>query len=138
MSLQSDIARLFGDAYGAGEISGRGAWTPFLDVYETPESFVVKVDLPGLNPNDVDVTLDQNLLTISGERKATNEVKEENYHRVERRYGSFQRTVSLPAHVDADAIQASFNGGVLEITVPKSEQAKPRKIKVGEAKQLDA
>jgi HSP20 family protein len=135
MSLR-DFARLFGDGDGGGEVTGRGSWSPFLDVYETPDSFVVKVDLPGMSSDDVEVTLDQNLLTIRGERKSEEEVKEENFHRIERRYGSFERTVSLPAQVNPDGIQANFTDGVLEVIVPKSEQAKPHKIKIGETRRL--
>jgi HSP20 family protein len=135
MSLR-DFARLFGDGDAGGEANGRGSWSPFLDVYETPDSFVVKADLPGMTSDDVEVTLDQNLLTIRGERKSEEEVKEKNFHRIERRYGSFERTVLLPAQVNPDGIQANFTNGVLEVIVPKSEQAKPHKIKIGETRQL--
>ena len=133
MSLQTDLNRLFNQTWGSGDVvSGQGAWTPFLDLYETEDTFVAKVDLPGLSPEDVEITLDQNLLTIRGERKFNQEVKEESYHRFERRYGAFQRTISLPTHVDADGIQASFTDGVLEVIVPKAEQSKPRRIKIGQ------
>lgn len=139
VSLQTDLNRLFGRTFGEGDETAVGAWSPFLDLYETPEKFVVKVDLPGMSSEDVDLTFDDNVLTIRGERKWTDEVNEESFHRVERRYGAFTRSVSLPAHVDADGIQASFSDGVLEIAVPKSETAKPRKIKIGEgARELNA
>src|SRR5437667_4253362 len=136
MSIQSGLARLLGEPDGGGEVDGRGSWAPFLDVYETPESFVVKADLPSITSEDVEVTLDQNVLRIHGERKSEEEIKQENFHRVERRFGSFERVVSLPGHLDPDGIQANFSNGVLEVIVPKSEEAKPRKIKIGETRQI--
>jgi HSP20 family protein len=138
MALQSDLSRFFGDTYTGGEVGGRGTWAPFLDIYEEGDGFRISVDLPGLTADDVEVTLDQNLLTIRGERKTKNELKEENFHRIERRYGSFERTISLPAQLDAEGIQADFSNGVLEVHVPKAEQAKPRKIKIGETRQIEA
>jgi len=139
MSLQSEMNRLL-DTLQPGDIaSGDGAWAPVLDLAEQDDSFVIEVDLPGVRPEDVDVTLDQNLLTVRGERKTSSVLTNENVRRSERRYGSFLRTISLPAHVDAEGIQADFEDGVLHITVPKAEQAKPRKIKVGTARrQIEA
>ena len=139
MSLQSEMSRLL-DSLQPGDVSGAdNAWAPVLDLVEQDDSFQIEVDLPGVRPEDVDVTVDQNLLTVRGERKSTSTVAEENVRRSERRYGSFLRTISLPSHVDAEGIQADFEDGVLHITVPKAEQAKPRKIKVGTArKQLEA
>jgi len=138
MALQNDLTRFFGDTYAGGEVGSRGTWAPFLDIAEDQEGFRISVDLPGMTADDVEITLNQNLLTIRGERKTGNEIKEENYHRVERRYGAFERTVSLPAQVDSDGIQADYSNGVLEVRVPKAEQAKPRKIKIGESRQLDS
>lgn len=138
VALQNDLSRFFGDTFGAGELASRGSWTPYLDVYEKPDSFVVKADLPGMSSEDIEVTLDQNLLSISGERKVTEAVDEENYHRIERRFGSFRRTVSLPARIDADGIQANFADGVLEVIVPKADEAKPRTIKVGETRRIES
>ena len=139
MSLQSEMSRLL-DSLQPGDVSGTdNAWAPVLDLVEKDDSFQIEVDLPGVRPEDVDVTVDQNLLTVRGERKSASTVAEENVRRSERRYGSFLRTISLPSHVDAEGIQADFEDGVLHITVPKAEQAKPRKIKVGTArKQLEA
>lgn len=130
MALQNELSRVFGS--GSDVVSAQGSWAPLLDVYEADDRFVIKVDLPGMNPDDIDVTLDQNLLTIKGERRFDSEVKQESYHRVERSYGTFQRTISLPSQVDADGIQAEFRDGVLELAVPKAEAARPRKIKIGE------
>jgi len=139
MSLQNEMNRLF-ETLQPGDVGGgNGAWTPFLDLVEQDDQFLIEVDLPGIQPEDVDVTLDQNLLTIRGERKTSSILTQENVRRSERRYGSFLRTISLPSHVDADAIQADFADGVLRISVPKAEQAKPRKIKVGSSvRQLEA
>jgi HSP20 family protein len=91
---------------------------------------VVTVEVPGVKPEDLDITLEDGLLTIQGERRFTSESSEEQYHRVERRYGSFRRSITLPSQVKADAIEASFDNGVLEVVVPKAEEAKPRKISV--------
>ena len=139
MSLQNEMSRLL-DTLQPGDINGGdGTWAPLLDLLEQDDSFMIDVDLPGVRPEDVDVTLDQNLLTVRGERKISSIVTHENVRRSERRYGSFLRTISLPSHVDAEGIQADFEDGVLHITVQKAEQAKPRKIKVGTARrQLDA
>ena len=139
MSLQNEMSRLV-DALQPGDLSnGDGTWAPVLDLVEQDDSFLIEVDLPGVRSEDVDVTLDQNLLTVRGERKTSSIVTEDNVRRSERRYGSFLRTISLPSHVDAEGIQAEFEDGVLRITVPKAEQAKPRKIKVGTARrQIEA
>lgn len=138
--MQSQLDRLLGRSFSNGEDLGSvGAWTPHLDMYETGDGYVIHVDLPGMSSEDVDVSVDNNVLTIRGERKLTDEVKEDSYHRIERRFGMFARSVSLPQSVDVDGIQASFTDGVLRIDVPKAEQAKPRKIKVGEARrQIEA
>ena len=139
MSLQNEMNRVL-DTLQPGDIaSGDGTWAPVLDLAEQDDSFLIEVDLPGVRPEDVDVTLDQNLLAIRGERKTSSVLTNENVRRSERRYGSFLRTISLPAHVDAEGIQADFEDGVLHITVPKAEQAKPRKIKGGTARrQIEA
>jgi HSP20 family protein len=132
MSIQNELNRLFGRTYAgdAGLGTSAGAWLPPLDIYETDRSFVVKVELPGVEPDSVDVSIEDNVLTVQGERKFYSEVDEESFHRVERRYGQFARSLTLPATADAEAITASFDKGVLSIEVPKVEQAKPRKITV--------
>ena len=130
MSIQNELNRLFGRTY-AGEVgSVGGTWVPPLDIYETDEKFVVTMELPGIEADDVDVSVEDSTLTISGERKFSEEVSEETYRRVERGYGSFSRSLSLPQTADAEHIEASFDKGVLRIEVPKAEVAKPKKITV--------
>jgi len=131
MSIQSELNRLFGRTYAGGDAgAGAGAWAPPLDIYETDDRFVVSVELPGVDPDSVDVSVEDSTLTIQGERRFQSEVSEESFHRVERRYGQFVRSLSLPSTANAEAITASFDKGVLTIEVPKMEQAKPRKITV--------
>jgi len=130
MSIQGEMNRLFGRTYGGGEDVLAGSWAPALDIYETEDRFVVNVELPGIDPKDVDVSVEDSTLTIRGERRFSEDVKEENYRRVERRYGSFVRSFGLPKITDADKIEASFDKGVLTIEVPKVEPAKPKKITV--------
>jgi HSP20 family protein len=101
-----------------------------LDVAEKDDAYIVKASLPGVNPEEVDITLTDNVLTIRGETKADNEIKQENYHLRERRFGSFMRSVTLPNAVDADKIEAVNENGVLTLTLPKAESVKPRKIEV--------
>ena len=113
-----------------GQRLARTAWVPPLDVRETEATFAVTVDLPGLEPDQVEVTFEDGLLTIRGQREFTKEVDEEQYHRIERSYGSFVRCFSLPETVDADKVGAAYKNGVLTISMPKKEVAKPRSIKV--------
>jgi HSP20 family protein len=107
-----------------------GVWSPSVDVYQTEDKIVVKADVPGLEKKDFDISVVNSHLTIKGERKHEDEVKEENYHRIERAYGAFERTFALPATVDAEKIQAEYKDGVLEVTLPKKEEAKPKQIAV--------
>jgi HSP20 family protein len=106
------------------------AWVPALDISERKDAYLVTVELPGLKPEDLDITMEDGLLTIQGERQFTSESSEQQFHRVERRYGAFRRSITLPAHVMAEGIQASFEDGVLQILVPKAEEAKPKRIQV--------
>jgi HSP20 family protein len=106
------------------------AWAPALDISERKDAYLVTVELPGLKPEDLDITMEDGLLTIQGERQFTHESSEQQFHRVERRYGAFRRSITLPAHVMAEGIQASFEDGVLQILVPKAEEAKPKRIQV--------
>src|SRR5215204_7090737 len=106
------------------------AWAPALDISERKDAYLVNVELPGLKPKDLDITMEDGLLTIQGERQFTSESSEQQFHRVERRYGAFRRSITLPSQVQADAIEASFNNGVLEVLVPKAEQARPKKITI--------
>jgi len=132
MTIQSELNRLFGQTYGGdgGVPSAAGSWVPALDVSETKEQFVVTMDLPGIDPEAVDVTVEDSTLTVSGSRELSANTEEENYLRVERRYGQFSRSLSLPASADPTRIDAHFDKGVLTITVPKTDEAKPKKITI--------
>jgi HSP20 family protein len=123
-TMEDDFDRLMGRAFS------RDAWMPALDVRESEDRFDVKVDLPGLNPEDVTVTFEDGMLMISGKRQFETEDKGETWHRVERGFGTFARSIRLPQTADPDKIGASFDRGVLAVTVPKSEQAKPKTIQV--------
>ena len=113
-----------------GRSGARHAWAPPMDVRETDDAFEVAVDLPGLEPGDVSVTFEDGVLTISGKREVSTERSDETYHRIERSYGSFARSIRLPRTADGEKIEASFDKGVLTVTVPKAEVAKPRTIEV--------
>lgn len=113
-----------------GNASGPGRWAPAMDLVETEDAFVLKADLPGLGEDDVALEVQDNVLTLSGERRFEHEVKRDGYHRIERGSGSFARSLTLPDGVDPDAIAASFDRGVLEIRIPKPEQRKPRRLQI--------
>ena len=120
------------DAFFGGTAADTGSWTwsPPLEVAEDEDKITVRLELPGVKKDDVEVSLSDNTLTIRGEKKREEETKDENIVRIERVYGSFQRSISLPAAVDADKVEAKLNDGVLEVVLPKHEEVKPRKIKV--------
>ncbi len=107
-----------------------GAWVPAVDIYENENEIVIKAEVPGMSEKDVEVTVENNMLTIKGERKFEEEVKKENYHRIERAYGSFQRSFQLPATVDVAKISAEQKDGILTIKLPKKEEQKPKKINI--------
>ena len=133
VSIQDELNRLFGRTYTGGEAlrpTAAGAWMPAMDVYETGDTIVAKLELPGIEPGDVEVAVEDSTLTVSGKREFESETNEENYHRVERRYGSFSRSISLPQTADVEKVNARFDKGVLQIEVPKSERAKPTKIEI--------
>jgi HSP20 family protein len=131
MSIQNELNRLFGRTYaGEGSAQASGAWVPALDVYEMKDKFVVSLDLPGIDPGSVDVTVEDSTLTIRGEREFYRDVPEESFHRVERRYGQFVRSLQLPPTASPEGIEANFDRGVLTIDVPKAEEAKPKKITI--------
>ena len=133
-SIQNEINRLFGTVFDAPNPSNANTlrrWMPPMDLVETDEHFVLRADLPGLAEGDVNIEVEDNVLTVSGERKAEHETTKEGYHRVERAFGSFSRSLTLPEGVDAEAVTANFDRGVLEIRIPKPEQRKPRKISIG-------
>ena len=123
------------------EVSGKdqlaaGTFVPPVDVYEDEQNLVLKLEVPGMNEDDLNVSLENNTLTVSGERKFEKEEKEENFHRIERRYGSFSRTFRLPNTVDAEKVDAAYDKGILKITLGKRAEAKPKQIKVGTQKTL--
>jgi len=122
--------RLFTDSFRGRTDSALTTWAPPADIYETEGELVVKVDLPDVNERDLDVRLENNILTIRGERKFEEKVEQENYLRVERAYGSFSRSFALSNTVNTEAIKAEYRDGVLTVRVPKREEAKPKQIKV--------
>jgi HSP20 family protein len=133
-TLQDQVNRLFNDVFERqGGESSLTAWAPAVDIYETEYELVVKADLPEVDPKDLDIRVENNILTIRGERKFEKKVEEENYLRVERAYGSFARTFTLANTVNSDAIKADYQNGVLTLTIPKKEEAKPKQIKVNVA-----
>jgi len=133
VSAQRDFDRLFREAFsshlGDTELSTR-SWAPPVDIYETEDAIVLKAELPGVDPKDVEVRVEDNTLYLKGERKFQKEVKEQNYHRVERSYGSFARSFSLPNSISSDRVKAEFKDGLLTLTMPKREEAKPKTIKI--------
>jgi HSP20 family protein len=138
-SLQAEMNRLFqtffdtpasGSGSGSGGNTGLRRWHPPMDLVETEDHFVLRADLPGVAEDDVKVELEDNVLTISGERRHEEEVKKGGFLRVERATGVFARTLTLPEGVDADAVEASFDKGVLEVRIPKPEQRKPRRVAI--------
>ncbi len=130
-TLQDQLNRLFNESFrNHPEESALTTWAPAVDIYETPNELVVKADLPDVNEKDIDVRVENNLLTIRGERKFEKSVSEENFLRVERTYGSFSRSFSLPNTVNPEAIGAEYKNGVLTVTLPKREESKPRQVKV--------
>jgi HSP20 family protein len=133
-TLQDQINRLFSDSFDrSGEEGSLTAWAPAVDIYETEHELVVKADLPDIDPKDLDIRVENNILTIRGERKFEKQVNEDKYLRVERSYGSFARSFTLANTVNAEAIKADYQNGVLTLTIPKREEAKPKQIKVNVA-----
>lgn len=126
------FARLFDSFFGdtANEEVSNRSWMPPVDIQETADGFRLQAELPGLTKDDIQITLENNVLRLSGERKLEKDVKRESFHRIERTYGTFTRSFALPNQVNADGVQAAFENGVLTITVPKAEQAKPRTISI--------
>ena len=125
----------FADVSGKDQLAA-GTFVPPVDVYEDEQNLVLKLEVPGMNEEDLNVSLENNILTVSGERKFEKEEKEENFHRIERRYGSFSRTFRLPNTVDAEKVDAAYDKGILKITLGKRAEAKPKQIKVGTQKTL--
>jgi HSP20 family protein len=131
-TLHDQVNRLFNETmfHGRDEELALTTWAPAVDIYETPDALVVKADLPDMQEKDIDVRVENNLLTIHGERKFEKNISEDNYLRVERSYGSFSRSFSLPNTVNAESIHAEYKNGVLTVNLPKREESKPRQVKI--------
>jgi HSP20 family protein len=130
-NLQEQVNRLFESSFPTkGEASALTNWAPAVDIYETENELVIKADLPEVNEQELDVRVENNTLTIGGERKFEDKVKEENYLRVERSYGSFSRSFSLPTTVNTEAIKAEYKNGVLTVELPKRAESKPKQVKI--------
>src|SRR6202162_2557485 len=129
-TLHEQLNRVFGEGFNRGEESNLTTWAPAVDIFETEHELVVKAELPDVDPKGLDIQIQKNILTIRGERKFEKNVKEENYLRIERAYGSFSRSFSLANTVNSDAIKAEYKNGVLAVSFPKREEATPKKIKV--------
>lgn len=137
LTLQERMNRMFDESFRGRDDEDwalGGSWAPAVDIYEKDGNIVLKAELPGVDPKDVDVRVENNLLTLRGERKFDNEVKRDNYHRVERAYGAFSRSFTLPNVVDTGNIKAEYRDGVLHMTLPKREEAKPRQIQINVGK----
>jgi HSP20 family protein len=130
--IQREINKMFDGVFRStgDEDYSFSSWAPAVDIAEHDDEYLVKVELPGVNKDEVKLTLENNILTIRGEKKQEKETKKENYHRVERSYGSFQRSFTLPAAVKSDKIDASYKDGILSVSLPKTEEAKPKQIEV--------
>ena len=133
-SFRDEMDRLFDDFFspwrGRGLLPRETIWTPQLDVYEDENNIIVNVDVPGMKPEDIDISVSGNALSIRGEKKQEEKKEGKDYYRMERAYGSFSRTVELPSTVDTKKINATYKDGVLEVVLPKVEEAKPQKIKI--------
>jgi HSP20 family protein len=130
-TLQEQVNRLFeGSSPRRSDQSALTTWAPAVDIYETENELVLKADLPDVNEKDLDIRIESNTLTIKGERKFEEKVKEDNYLRVERTYGSFSRSFSLPSTVDSGSIKADYKNGVLTVELPKRAESKPRQVKI--------
>jgi len=139
MATQREFDRFFREVFPSafgepeGELSTR-PWAPAVDILENDNNIVVKAELPGVDPKDVEVRVEDNTLYLKGERKFEKETKEENYHRIERSYGSFARSFALPNSIDADKVAAEYKDGLLTLTLPKHEAAKPKTIRINVSK----
>jgi HSP20 family protein len=132
-TLQDEVNRLFSNSFPTAngrDESLNGAWYPKVDIFENKETLVLEAELPGMNRDDFELSFENNVLTLSGERKFTKKDEGDNYHRVERAYGSFTRSFTLPSTVTVDGIKAEFSNGVLHIALPKREETKARKIEI--------
>lgn len=136
--LESQVGRILNDFFGRSQESNLTSWAPAVDIFENEHELVVKADLPDVKPEELDIRVENNILTIRGERKFEKKVDEKNYLRLERSYGSFARSFSLANTVNSEAIKADYKDGVLTLTIPKREEAKPKQIKVNVGTQAAA
>jgi HSP20 family protein len=135
-SLQSEMNRLFNTVFDTPTTGANGSpalrrWMPAMDLVETGDHFVLRADLPGMSEADIKLEVEDGVLVLSGERKDEHETKKEGFHRVERAFGTFSRSLTLPKGIDPEAVTASFDRGVLEVRIPKPEERKPRRISIG-------
>ena len=133
-TLQNEMNRLFGTVFDTPTPSNGGTmrrWMPAMDLMETEDHFVLRADLPGLSEEDVNIEVEDRVLTVSGERRSEHEHENEGYHRIERSYGSFSRSLTLPQGIDPGAVAAEFDRGVLEVRIPKPEERKPHRVEIG-------
>jgi HSP20 family protein len=139
-SLQDQVNRLFDETFSRGRSaeSEMGTWAPAVDIYETEQELVLKADLPEVIQQEIDIRIENNMLTIRGERKFHNEVSQDNYLRIERAYGPFTRSFSLPNTINTEAIKADYRNGVLSIRMPKREESRPKQIRIGVGSNGDA
>jgi len=132
-TLRERMNRLFEEAYtsrGEEKDLVASTWNPSVDIYETENALVMKAELPGIDENDIELKIEDSTLTLKGDRKFEKETKEENYHRIERSYGSFYRSFTLPRNIDQDKIKAECENGILKVTLPKKAELKPKKVKI--------
>ena len=135
MTIQERMNRLFDQTLSKTRVDDEegltaSTWSPAVDIFETADSIVLKAELPGVSRENIDIQVRDNAMTLKGERRFEREVKDENYLRIERSYGAFQRGFNLPAMIQQDKIKAVFKDGVLEVTLPKAEEAKPKQVKI--------
>jgi len=132
VNIQDEMNRLFNDFFSQGERSKGmpSIWSPLVDIAETDNDITVTVEAPGMQKDDINITIQDNVLTLKGEKKQENVEKKKQYHRIERTYGQFERSFSLPTTIQTDKVKAGFRNGVLTITLPKSEEAKPKEVTI--------
>lgn len=130
LSLRGDMDRLFSGLFGGVPEDREGFWAPVVDIEEDNDKILVKAEIPGMTREDIKVSVQGNLLTITGERKQENETKNKTFHRIERAYGKFSRMITLPTDVDADKVKATYKDGILNVALPKPESVKPKNIDV--------
>ena len=130
-NLRREMDKIWEDFFGGRELVGvEGAWIPPVDLSETKDALIVKAEVPGMDPKEIEVSMTGDLLTIKGEKKQRTEEKDENYHRIETRYGAFSRMIRLPVAVDSEKISATYEKGVLKLTLTKKEESKPKQIEI--------